>query len=86
MLVSHEWIYGYVQRDKRQGDKLYKHLRHNGRRYQKGNRAKQVIIPNRIGIEKHPKIVDTIQRFGDWEVDTVLGKQGTGRSLAWLSA
>lgn len=76
--VSHEWIYGYVQRDKRQGGKLYKHLRHNGRRYRKGNRAKRVIIPNRIGIEERPEIVDTKQRFGDWEVDTVLGKQGTG--------
>ncbi|TBR44926.1 IS30 family transposase, partial [Marinomonas agarivorans] len=31
--VSHEWIYGYVQRNKRQGGKLYKHLRHSGRRY-----------------------------------------------------
>lgn len=76
--VSHEWIYGHVQRDKHQGGKLYKHLRHNGRRYRKGSHAKRVIIPNRIGIEKRPKIVDSKQRFGDWEVDTVLGKQGTG--------
>ncbi|MFM2486203.1 IS30 family transposase [Celerinatantimonas yamalensis] len=76
--VSHEWIYGYVQRDKCQGGKLYKYLRHNGRRYRKGSRAKRVIIPNRIGIEERPEIVDTKQRFGDWEVDTVLGKQGTG--------
>ncbi len=75
--VSHEWIYGYVQRDKRQGGKLYKNLRHNGRQYRKGSRAKRVIIPNRIGIEARPEIVDTKQRFGDWEVDTVLGKQGT---------
>ena len=76
--VSHEWIYGYVQRNKRQGGKLYKHLRHNGRRYRKGSRVKRVIIPNRVGIEERPEIVDTKQRFGDWEVDTVLGKQGTG--------
>lgn len=67
-----------MHRDKRQGGKLYKHLRHNGRRYRKGNRAKRVITPNRIGIEERPEIVDTKQRFGDWEVDTVLGKQGTG--------
>jgi IS30 family transposase len=38
----------------------------------------EVIIPNLIGIEEHPEIVDTKQRFGDWEVDTVLDKQGTG--------
>lgn len=76
--VSHEWIYGYVQRDKLRGGKLYKDLRQSRRRYRKGSRAKRVIIPNRVGIERRPAIVDKKKRFGDWEVDTVLGKQGTG--------
>lgn len=76
--ISHEWVYGHVERDKCRGGKLYKHLRHNGRRYKKGDRAKRVIIPNRIGIENRPHIVDSKERFGDWEVYTVLGKQGTG--------
>lgn len=78
MTVSHEWIYGYIQRDKLRGGKLYKQLRHGRRKYRKGSRAKRVIIPNRIGIEHRPGIVDKKKRFGDWEVDTVLGKQGTG--------
>lgn len=76
--VSHEWIYGYVQRDKLRGGKLYKQLRHGRRRYRKGCRAKRIIIPNRVGIERRPAIVGKKKRFGDWEVDTVLGKQGTG--------
>jgi IS30 family transposase len=76
--VSHEWIYGYVQRDKLCGGKLFKQLRQSHRRYRKGNRAKRVIIPNRVGIEHRPAIVNSKQRFGDWEADTVLGKQGTG--------
>lgn len=76
--VSHEWIYGYVQRDKLRGGKLFKQLRQSHRRYRKGNRAKRVIIPNRVGIEHRPAIVNCKQRFGDWEADTVLGKQGTG--------
>ena len=76
--VSHEWIYGFVQRDKLRGGKLFKQLRHGHRKYRKGSRAKRVIIPNRVGIEHRPAIVDTKKRFGDWEVDTVLGKQGTG--------
>lgn len=76
--VSHEWIYGYVQRDKLCGGKLYKQLRQSHRRYRKGNRAKRVIIPNRVGIEHRPAIVNKKKRFGDWEADTVLGKQGTG--------
>lgn len=76
--VSHEWIYGYVQRDKSVGGKLYKQLRQGRRKYRKGSRAKRVIIPNRVGIECRPAIVDEKERFGDWEVDTVLGKHGTG--------
>lgn len=76
--VSHEWIYGYVERDKLQGGKLYKQLRQSHRRYRKGNGAKRVIIPNRVGIEHRPAIVNKKKRFGDWEADTVLGKQGTG--------
>lgn len=80
--VSHEWIYGFIYRDKLRGGKLFKQLRHNGRKYRKGNRVKRLIIPNRIGIEHRPKTVDTKQRPGDWEVDTVLGKQGTGAILS----
>ncbi len=76
--VSHEWIYSYIQRDKLRGGKLYKQLRHGRRKYRKGSRAKRIIIPKRIGIERRPAIVDKKKRFGDWEADTVLGKQGTG--------
>ena len=76
--VSHEWIYGYVQRDKLRGGKLHKQLRHGHRKYRKGRHAKRVIIPNRTGIEHRPAIVDKKTRFGDWEADTVLGKNGTG--------
>lgn len=76
--VSHEWIYGFVRRDKLGGGKLYKQLRRGHRKYRKGSRAKRVIIPNRVGIEHRPAIVDKKERFGDWEADTVLGKSGTG--------
>ena len=76
--VSHEWIYGYIQRDKLRGGKLFKQLRHGHRKYRKDSRAKRVIIPNRVGIECRPAIVNKKKRFGDWEADTVLGKNGTG--------
>ena len=76
--VSHEWVYRYVQQDKLQGGKLFKRLRRGRRKYRKGSHARRVLIPNRVGIEKRPAIVDKKRRFGDWEVDTVLGKQGTG--------
>lgn len=37
-----------------------------------------MIIPNRVGIEHRPAAFDKKRRFGDWEVDTVLGQQGKG--------
>lgn len=31
-------------------------------------------IPHRISIDERPSVVDTKERVGDWEVDTVIGK------------
>ena len=76
--LSHEWIYSFVQRDKLRGGKLHKQLQHGHRKYRKSGCAKRVIIPNRVGVEGRPVIVDKKKRFGDWEADTVLGKNGTG--------
>ena len=36
------------------------------------------VIFNPCFIEDRPAVVETRERFGDWEVDTVLGKHGTG--------
>jgi IS30 family transposase len=33
-------------------------------------------IKNRVSIEKRPAVVDLRSRVGDWEADTVIGKQG----------
>lgn len=76
--VSHEWIYQYVQRDKAQGGRLYIHLRQGHRCYRKGRGKKRLPIEGRVCIEQRPEIVDTRARAGDWEVDTVRGKQGSG--------
>lgn len=78
--VSHEWIYRYVAQDKANGGKgkLYRHLRQGHKRYRKGQNAKRSVIPNPISIDERPAIVDSRSRLGDWEVDTVLGKQGSG--------
>jgi IS30 family transposase len=76
--VSHEWIYRHVAVDKAGGGKLYKALRQGHKRYRKGNNSKRSVIPEPRSIDERPAIVDTRERFGDWEVDTVLGKHGTG--------
>ena len=77
--ISHEWIYQYVWRDKRCKGLLYKHLRRK-KKYRKrsGNRDNRGKIPNRIGIEERPDIVDRRERIGDWEVDTIIGKGRKG--------
>ena len=31
-------------------------------------------MPNRVGIENRPAIVDKKSRIGDWEADTIVGK------------
>lgn len=76
--VSHEWIYRHVAADKARGGKLYKTLRQGHKRYRKGSNSKRAVIPEPISIDDRPAIVDTRERFGDWEVDTVLGKHGSG--------
>lgn len=76
--VSHEWIYRHVAADKAAGGKLYKALRQGHKRYRKGHNSRRSVIPEPRSIDERPAIVDTRERFGDWEVDTVLGKHGTG--------
>jgi len=39
-----------------------------------GNGALPSLIPNRVGIAQRPAIVDSKCRIGDWECDTVIGK------------
>ena len=73
--VSVETIYDYLWKDKRKGGKLYIHLRARGKRYQKrGNsKARRGSIVNRVGIEHRPAIVEQKIRFGDIEMDLIVG-------------
>jgi len=77
--ISHEWIYQYVLADKESGGDLYKHLRCQ-KRYRKryGQYDRRGKLPNRVSIEERPAIVDTRERLGDWEIDTVIGKAHRG--------
>lgn len=74
--VSHERIYQHLWYDKKQGGNLHKHLRTKGRRYRKRGalKDKRGQIIGRIDIEKRPKIVDEKTRFGDLEIDLVIGE------------
>jgi len=73
--VSHEWIYQHILKDKKQGGDLYVHLRCRKKRKKRyGSREYRGQIPNMTSIEERPAIVDTRERLGDWEVDTIIGK------------
>lgn len=78
--VSHETIYKHVWVDKKQGGELHTHLRRQGRRYRKRGNSKDSrgIITGRIDISQRPQVVEKKERFGDFEIDTVIGKNHQG--------
>lgn len=74
--VSPEWIYQYILADKQAGGTLYRHLRCQKQRKKRyGAYSRRGQIPNQVSIDQRPAVVETRSRFGDWEVDTVIGKQ-----------
>ncbi len=74
--VSHERIYQFILTDKQKEGDLYKHLRHQHKKYRKryGSPKHQGPIKNRTFIDDRPKIVADKSRIGDWEIDTIIGK------------
>lgn len=78
--ISHERIYQHIWFDKANDGELYKHLRQSGKKRKKrvGSIDKRGQIKNRVCIEKRPDIVEEKSRIGDWEIDTVIGKNHKG--------
>jgi IS30 family transposase len=79
--VSHERIYQHIWYNKAVGGMLYKRLRIGGtkqRRKRRNSRDMRGTIKNRVGIEHRPEIVERKTRIGDWEGDTVVGKNHQG--------
>ena len=78
--ISHEAIYRHVYADKRDGGDLYQHLRSQKprrKRYASGQ-ERRGMIKNRVSIDERPEIVAKKIRIGDWEGDTVIGKNHKG--------
>lgn len=78
--VSHETIYQYIYKNKYHGGKLYLKLRHKNKKYHKRGKeySSRGIIKNRVSIDRRPKIVEHKKRIGDFEIDTVIGKNHIG--------
>lgn len=75
--ISPEWIYQHILKDKKAGGDLYRFLRcqkQRKKRYGAPDRRGQ--IKDRVSIDERPDIVNDRSRVGDWEADTVIGKQG----------
>ena len=81
--VSTERIYQFVWKDKRDGGTLYKHLRTRGKKYKtRGSlNTGRGQIEGRIDISLRPKVVDQKERFGDLEIDLVIGANHKGALL-----
>jgi len=78
--ISHESIYLHIYADKRRGGDLCRHLRcqkPRRKRYASGQERRGT-IKNRVGIDERPVIVEQKSRIGDWEGDTVIGKNHRG--------
>jgi transposase, IS30 family len=81
--MSIEWIYQYIYRDKKCGGKLYENLRQK-RKYRKKRlleKDKRGVIPNKVMIADRPREVETRERYGDWEGDTIIGANHQGAIL-----
>ncbi len=73
--ISPETVYQRVYSDKRAGGLLWKNLRcQKLRKKRYGKADRRGMIPNRRSIEERPAIVETRRRIGDWEADTIIGK------------
>jgi len=73
--ISTETVYQRVYADKRAGGSLWQHLRcQKQRRKRYGKYDRRGIIANRQSIEDRPPIVEARSRIGDWEADTIIGK------------
>ena len=74
--VSIECIYQHIWKDKKHHGDLHTHLRRQGRKYRKRGASKDSrgVIKGRISIDKRPIVVEKRARFGDLEVDLIIGK------------
>lgn len=77
-VVSHEWIYRFLVKDKQAGGTLYKLLSRVSKTYRKryGSHDRRGSISNRVPISERPEAANERERLGDWEGDTVHGKGG----------
>ena len=82
--ISHETLYQRILADKEAGGELYLHLRCKKQRKKRYGSAKsrRGAIPDRVDIDQRPAIVETRERLGDWEGDTIVSSNNGGAVIA----
>lgn len=75
--VSVEWLYHIIRQDKERGGRLYTYLPHR-LKHRRRPVSSRIPIKDRVSIDERPAVVDAKARFGDWEMDTIVGKGGKG--------
>lgn len=75
-VMSHETIYLWIWAQKRRGGSLHLHLRGAAkkRRKRNGSYDSRGRLAGKRMISERPPIVDSRSRTGDWEIDTMHGK------------
>ena len=80
-MVCAETIYRWIWQEKRRGnDEMARNLRHRGRRKRRRDSlySSRGIIQDRVDISQRPSVVDEKKRFGDFEIDTMIGRNRKG--------
>ena len=80
MMISHETIYKIIRADKKNGGSLYLHCRHHLKHRSRPVSSSGSVICNRTNISERPEEADG-RRFGDFEMDTIIGKGNHGAIL-----
>jgi IS30 family transposase len=73
--MSHETMYKHILQDKKNGGKLYKHLRimPKLRRKRYNSKDSRGVLRGKRHISERPAIVETRSELGHWEGDTIMG-------------
>ena len=74
--ICHETIYRFIFQNAIRKKMIKPYLRQGAKTRRKayGSGARASRIPNRVSITERPSIVDERRRIGDWECDTIFGK------------
>lgn len=83
--VSHETIYRHIYRNRLEGGDLYIYLR---RRHRYRKRIHKYCSrkgwDTRRPISERPLVVDQRSRIGDWEADTIIGRERNGGIISMV--